>query len=115
MIRIPPAAWLVMVLGAGTAGAQPHAHSPHLPQLAQPLQPAVLPQQPASRPQPFRSAFEGFTHFDDVEISPWRETNDTVRAIGGWRAYAREVQGTPTQPARGAASAAPRSDSAHRH
>jgi hypothetical protein len=29
---------------------------------------------------------------------PWREANDTVARIGGWRAYAREAQAPASAP-----------------
>jgi hypothetical protein len=41
---------------------------------------------------PFRSALDGYRPFADQEVAPWKQTNDTVREVGGWRAYAREVQ-----------------------
>ena len=35
---------------------------------------------------------------DDAPLS-WQEANETVKRIGGWRAYAREAQAAqPTQP-----------------
>ncbi len=43
---------------------------------------------------------------DDKPIS-WREANDTVTRIGGWRVYTREAQqAEPVAPAASAASAA---------
>jgi hypothetical protein len=47
-----------------------------------------------------RPAFAGYRRFAEQEVGPWRAANDTVGAIGGWRAYALEVQA-------GAADAAP--------
>ncbi len=57
----------------------------------------------ASRPDPsdpavsvpavvHRSAFAVYRPFADQEIKDWRESNDNVGRIGGWRAYAREAQ-----------------------
>jgi hypothetical protein len=41
----------------------------------------------------------------DVEVGSWREVNDTVTRIGGWRAYAREAsQSEAPVPAPAAAS-----------
>jgi hypothetical protein len=48
-----------------------------------------------------RSAFEHYRRHGDVKPVPWRQANDTVERIGGWRAYAREA----SQPA--AAGSAP--------
>lgn len=45
---------------------------------------------------------------DDTPL-PWREANDRVGRIGGWRAYAREAA-APAAPAPAASAAAP-----HRH
>jgi hypothetical protein len=39
-----------------------------------------------------RSTFERYRRFDDQPPSSWREANDTVGRIGGWRAYGREAQ-----------------------
>ena len=64
-------------------------------QSAQPAVPPVLLEH--------RSAFEGYRPFGQEEVQPWRQTNDTVRDAGGWRAYAREMHSpempTPEAPA----------------
>jgi hypothetical protein len=62
-------------------------------------------------PVVYRSVFGG--HRSDAGQGPgsWRELNDTVGRIGGWRAYAREAQAAPPVAAPAAASspeAAPR-------
>ena len=41
----------------------------------------------------YRSAFEGFRAFDDPRPLAWRDANDMVGRIGGWKAYAREGAG----------------------
>lgn len=57
-------------------------------------------------PQPvYRSVFEGYRAFTDEPVRPWRETNETVGRIGGWRAYAREAQSGDARPAAAGASA----------
>ena len=55
------------------------------------------------------SPLSTYRRADEVAPLPWREANDRVGRIGGWRAYAREAA-APDAPA-SAASAAP----AHRH
>ena len=45
------------------------------------------------------SAFDGYRRFADSPPRDWREANDTVGRIGGWRAYAREAQGAADGPA----------------
>ena len=39
----------------------------------------------------YESPFARYQKFDDQTVAPWRETNDTVRTIGGWRTYAKEA------------------------
>ncbi len=46
----------------------------------------------AAMPQDgWRSAFEGYRPFNDAPVASWRQSNDTVGRVGGWRAYAREA------------------------
>ena len=42
-------------------------------------------------PVPYRSAFEGYQPYSDEKIVSWKQANDTVGQIGGWRAYAKEA------------------------
>ncbi len=53
-------------------------------------------------PLVYRSALATFQRHSEGEAVPWREANDRVGRIGGWRAYAREAN-APEAPA----SAAP--------
>ena len=46
------------------------------------------------------SAFTHYRRLTDVPVGSWRDANDTVSRIGGWRVYAREA----AQPASPAAS-----------
>ncbi len=59
------------------------------------------PAAPAAAPAiaPSASAFEGYRRFDAQAVTPWRESNDTVGRIGGWRVYAREAQQPDPAPA----------------
>ena len=41
----------------------------------------------------YRSAFDRYRPFSDQPLVPWRQANDHVGQIGGWKAYAREGQG----------------------
>ncbi|MEJ5989083.1 hypothetical protein WG902_03715 [Ramlibacter sp. PS3R-8] len=61
-------------------------------------------------PQPqgaYSSAFEGYRPFAADEVGDWRKANETVREIGGWRAYAREIRGGPQGAAQQGGVAAP--------
>ncbi len=63
---------------------------------------------PAAAPLPYRSAFEGYRPFADQEVAPWKQANDEVGRIGGWRAYAREAHAAPAAvPASAPQRAAP--------
>ena len=59
------------------------------------------------------SAFKGYKPYTDESTGNWKAANDTTARIGGWREYAKQVQGmdskleaTPT-PAAKAGQAVP--------
>jgi hypothetical protein len=52
------------------------------------MQDAALP--PVREPF-YRSIFEGYQALTERTPTPWRAANDTVREVGGWRAYAKEA------------------------
>lgn len=64
--------------GAGVAAAPPGVRDPGDPQAAV----------PAVR---YRSAFERYRANAEVEVGSWRQSNDDVGRIGGWRVYGREA------------------------
>lgn len=55
------------------------------------------------------SPLSAYRRLGDETPLPWREANDRVGRIGGWRAYAREAA-APAAPSPAASAAAP-----HRH
>lgn len=55
----------------------------------------------------YRSAFAGYRGFSDDKLLSWREANEAVARIGGWRAYAREAQQSETKPSNTPAPVAP--------
>ena len=61
--------------------------SPHFQGYAQ-AQAMVLP--PMQEPV-YQSVFEGYQAISEPKLTPWRAANDTVRDVGGWRAYAKEA------------------------
>ena len=78
--------WLVPIaLSATTLAAQsqpvPKAAQPD-PMDAQARVPALV----------YLSALGRIPHDQSGGLVDWREANDAVRRIGGWRAYAREAQ-----------------------
>ena len=79
--------------------------------LAAPAQPIALADpldaKLSTPPLVYRSALAGYRGWA-VESSPvaWRDANDAVLRIGGWRAYAREAAATPV-PATAASAPMP--------
>lgn len=67
-----------------------------LPAIAQSGDPA----DPGARVRPLihRSTLAGRPVPDTPEVADWRATNERVRAVGGWKAYLKQVQ-TPAEPA----------------
>ena len=51
------------------------------------------------------SAFADYRRHGDTTLRPWKDANDAVGRIGGWRAYAREAQQKTARPAPAAAAA----------
>ena len=66
----------------------------------------------------YRSPIENYRRLGEDQRVPWREANETVNRIGGWRAYAREAQQPETAaPATGkpASGGDPASRGHHSH
>lgn len=40
---------------------------------------------------PYRTVFDGYQPFTDEKLKSWKDSNNTVGKIGGWRAYAKEA------------------------
>ncbi len=83
-----------MLAGAGSAGATGPVTR------ADPADPKAA--VPAAR---YVSPLSGYRGFAEQELAPWREANDLVRGLGGWRAYASDkvpdlppLQGTRPRP-----------------
>jgi hypothetical protein len=94
------AAWPLLIAGFGACVALPAHTAP----AAAPAREAVadpLDAKAAVPPVRHRSALRGYRSAHEVPATPWREANDTVGRVGGWRAYAREAAAPD-----GAASAA---------
>jgi hypothetical protein len=43
-------------------------------------------------PAQYRSQLSSPPALDEAKVGSWRQANDTVSGIGGWREYAREAQ-----------------------
>jgi hypothetical protein len=57
------------------------------------------PASPAAGQFTYRSALQDYRQFADEKVAPWPASNETVRQIGGWRAYAREAAGADKEQA----------------
>ncbi len=44
-----------------------------------------------ARPLQYRSLISTYEPYNDQAVRPWREANDRVQRIGGWRSYAKDV------------------------
>ena len=100
-ISVPPQRWRMprsanaVLLAASlmatlTAQAQPAAKAAR----PDPLDPK------ASVPTlSYESSFAQYRRLSEEKPVSWRDANDTVSRIGGWRVYAREAQQPDTTPA----------------
>lgn len=61
-------------------------------------------------PLVYRSAFQGYRPNAEAEVGKWKETNDKVGRIGGWRVYAKEA----AQPDAAASAPVPTDHSGHK-
>jgi len=76
------------------AVAQAGGHAGHPP--ATPATPAAATTTAPAAPSPqaastYRSAFDGYRRFTDEPVKSWKEANDNVGRIGGWKTYAKEA------------------------
>ncbi|MBC7780503.1 MAG: hypothetical protein H7125_10430 [Proteobacteria bacterium] len=95
---------LVLCFGLGTAQAQPAADTP-APVRASATSasnlPAPSPMHGALSPLDARAAvpgiqpprsFANYRPYTQQDVGSWKDANDTVGRIGGWRTYLREAQ-----------------------
>ena len=80
---------------------------------AQPARPVSDPLDPkaAVPPAQHRSAMSGYRPLAEAPVGLWKEANERVNRIGGWRAYAREAAAPAAAAPAASAPAAP----VHRH
>ena len=84
-----------MTMSAGVAAAQaPADQDTRGPSLPTQLQ--------------YTSAIGTYQAYEDQPVQSWREANDRVGQIGGWRTYAKEAQAAkPVEPASSPSSSDP--------
>jgi hypothetical protein len=82
-----PTTFLGLALAAGFAAAAPaQAQGAPTPTRPDPLNPGA-----AVPTATHASALARYRSAADVKVGSWREANDMVARIGGWRVYAREA------------------------
>ena len=104
-----------LLVATASPGIAQTAPSPVMNMPADPLDASV--KVPSST---YRSAFESYRPFRDIDVGSWRAMNDRVGEIGGWRTYAREIaQGAAesalTAPAASSPPPAPKGAPVHKH
>lgn len=75
--------------GVNAFAQTPHHHADRA--TAKPAA-AVLVVPPAANVLRYESVFARYRSYRDEKTGSWREANETVDRIGGWRAYAKEAQ-----------------------
>lgn len=63
----------------------------------------------------FNSTFSGYRAYTEQAVGSWREANDEVGRIGGWRAYAKEAAPAAVGTGGAADVASPGTKSGHEH
>ena len=81
---------LLLCIYAASSGAQ--ASHDHAAMLAARPASAAPPAASASATLAYESVFTRYKSYRDEKTGSWREANETVDRIGGWRAYAKEAQ-----------------------
>ena len=87
---------LLTLVAPFAAKAQAQAQAQPQPKMQQArqasdLRPDPLNAQASVPPLLHESAFTQYRRLTDVPVGSWRDANDTVTRIGGWRVYAREA------------------------
>ena len=87
-----PAALLAATLATPAQTTAPAATASAVQALARATRPDALDANASVPPVAYESSFAQYRRLSDEKLISWREANDTVTRIGGWRVYAREAQ-----------------------
>lgn len=95
--------WALMVFASAATAQSPVNHEPQSSPAAQGQEhPQKKPTLPAQLE--YTSPLHTYQGYKEQPVQPWREANDRVGQIGGWRTYAKEAQAaapgqnTPNDP-----------------
>jgi hypothetical protein len=97
--RLLPAALLAIAASGGAQTIVPARPDPSSPGASVPA-------------AAYRSTLSGYQRYQDQPAGSWKEANDTVNRVGGWRVYAREAN-QPEVPSAAASAAKPASAPGH--
>lgn len=98
-------AWSASLLCCAAAQAQ-SVSTPAAPTATAATRQDPLDAKAAVAPLTYESSFARYRPLSNEKLISWREANDTVARIGGWRVYAREAQqAEPLSPPAPGASA----------
>lgn len=101
----PSIAWSASLLCCAGAQAQ-SVSTPAAPTTTVATRLDPLDAKAAVAPLTYESSFARYRPLSNEKLISWREANDTVARIGGWRVYAREAQeAEPLSPPAPGASA----------
>lgn len=100
---------VVLLLSVGSSARSQSTGSPPSSPTAGSTAQTAADAQAVTKPLTYHSPFAAYRADKVEELGSWREVNDRVGSIGGWRVYAREAQELPpTPPALDKPKAAPR-------
>lgn len=108
-----PLRWLVRAALCTSAFAV-QAQGAGSPTAAPPVRPDPLDAKASVPALTYSSPFSRFRGLGDDKPVSWREANEAVARIGGWRTYAREAQQPDAVPSGTAAPTVPKPDGAGR-
>jgi hypothetical protein len=110
---------VMLIAGASLSASQAQTSDDHARVLSSPATANVTAATTVT-PLKFESTLSRYKPMTDQKLGSWREANDTVTRIGGWRAYLKEAQApddkspTPTNaPAAPGTRAAPNPHDGH--
>jgi hypothetical protein len=90
--RFTSTAFVVAIaIGAVVGSASTHAQG------GRPVAPSPVEAGASVPPARYESAFARYRPNAEVEVGSWREANDRVGRIGGWRVYGREATADPAR------------------
>ena len=85
------------------------AQQPHDMATMAPPKPAMVGETQSAAPLQFESVLARYKPMTDQKLGSWRDANDTVTRIGGWRTYLKESQQLDAAPTVAPANAASQS------